>query len=351
MLDNVADGIVTAGEGGLIESFNRSARALFGYREEEVIGQPFELAMVAPEPREEFRDVSATAPRCCRPSRRRSGQADDRDARAAARTAPRLPWRWSTARCGSAIAILTLAFVRDVSERKAYTEALEHQALHDALTGLANRTLFGEHVLRLDRARPSAHDEPRAVLVMDLDGFKQVNDTLGHEHGDALLKQVAERLRGALRDTDTVARLGGDEFGILPGGRDRPGGGGGGRLEDPSRLASTAFMVTRRGRSRVARASASPCFPSTAGPPPSCCRGADAAMYVAKRSGQRPRRLRRRPRRTRRARRLALLVDLRQCIARDELVLHYQPKIDLATRAGLPASRRSFAGSTRPRVC
>ena len=111
--------------------------------------------------------------------------------------------------------ILTLAFVRDVSARKAYIESLEHRALHDDLTGLANRTLFGEQVLKaLASAKRNQHSQ--AVLVMDLDGFKHVNDSFGHDHGDTLLKQVAERLTGALREADTLARLGGDEFAISP---------------------------------------------------------------------------------------------------------------------------------------
>ena len=129
----------------------------------------------------------------------------------------------------------TIACVRDISERKAYTEALGHQALHDALTGLPNRTLFGD---RMDQAIASADraGEPRGVLVMDLDDFKQVNDTLGHDQGDNLLREVGKRVAAALRETDTVARLGGDEFGILLDGRNRPGGSGNGGLEDPAGL-------------------------------------------------------------------------------------------------------------------
>ena len=109
----------------------------------------------------------------------------------------------------------TLVCVRDISERRAHTQALEHLALHDGLTGLANRTLFSDLLSRtLASARRA--NEPRAVLMMDLDGFKHVNDTLGHDRGDTLLREVGERLVGTLRESDTVARLGGDEFAILP---------------------------------------------------------------------------------------------------------------------------------------
>ena len=109
----------------------------------------------------------------------------------------------------------TLVCVRDISERRAHTEALEHLALHDGLTGLANRTLFGDLLARTLVAAKRAN-ESRAVLMMDLDGFKQVNDTLGHDRGDTLLRQVGERLVATLRESDTIARLGGDEFAILP---------------------------------------------------------------------------------------------------------------------------------------
>ena len=173
--------------------------------------------------------------------------------------------------------------VRDISERKAHTQALEYLALHDGLTGLANRTMFGDLMSReLSTAKRNA--EERAVLVMDLDGFKNVNDTLGHDRGDTLLKQVTKRLLATLREGDTVARLGGDEFGILPTApptseRRRPS------RSKSNRYASEAFTwVMRSSTSR--RASASPLYPRHGSEAVELLHRADLAMYSAKRSGE-----------------------------------------------------------------
>ena len=107
-----------------------------------------------------------------------------------------------------------MAVVRDVTEERRFERELERMALHDGLTGLANRSLFHD---RLERALSAAerHGEPVAVLFLDLDRFKVVNDTLGHPAGDRLLERVADRLASGFREEDTVARLGGDEFGVL----------------------------------------------------------------------------------------------------------------------------------------
>src|SRR5947207_1855504 len=103
---------------------------------------------------------------------------------------------------------------RDISERKQFEEQLSHQAFHDQITGLANRALFQDRVSHA-LERQTRDGNPVAVLFMDLDDFKTINDSLGHAAGDQLLVALAERLIGRLRTADTAARLGGDEFGIL----------------------------------------------------------------------------------------------------------------------------------------
>lgn len=103
--------------------------------------------------------------------------------------------------------------MRDVSDRRALEDELRHQAFHDSLTGLANRVLFNERVDHALTRRIRSRTDV-AVLLVDVDDFKLVNDTLGHDAGDELLIQVADRTRGCLRQADTAARLGGDEFAV-----------------------------------------------------------------------------------------------------------------------------------------
>jgi diguanylate cyclase (GGDEF)-like protein/PAS domain S-box-containing protein len=323
VLDNVADGVLTVDEAGLIASANRSARALFGFADEDLIRQPFSL-LIAPETKERVDQLAAARRGPLTGGGSESRAIETRGQRSDGST---FPMEVEQGQLTLGDRTVTISFVRDVSARRAYTEGLEHQALHDDLTGLANRVLFSEHLQHALAAGRRAK-QPGAVLAIDLDGFKQVNDTFGHEYGDSLLKQVAARLVGALRESDTVARLGGDEFAIL--------------LEGPtdlSRASAVAWKLQQRCAAgfpldgKVVQVSASigiALFPQHGTTTAELLRRADSAMYVAKRSGQ-GHAICDAEHDQQMADELALIVDLRQCLARDQLVLRYQPKIDLAT--------------------
>jgi diguanylate cyclase (GGDEF)-like protein len=215
---------------------------------------------------------------------------------------------------------------RDVSERKRLEEQLTHQAFHDPLTGLANRALFRDRVSHaLAVARRRGH--PITVLFLDLDDFKTVNDSLGHAEGDRLLIGAAERFLACARSADTVARLGGDEFAILIEGAD-------GRDGLPDRLGDAMTHPFSLSGNQV-RVTASIGVATASGEDTAddLLRNADVAMYAAKRRGKgRAATFESRMYADLRER-LDLEAALGAAIERNELVLHYQPIVELKTGA------------------
>jgi len=216
--------------------------------------------------------------------------------------------------------------VQDVTERVRAEEALRHQARHDALTGLPNRALLHE---RMAAALGDEADAPRplALLLLDLDHFKEVNDTFGHEQGDALLCQVAARLRGAVRGDDTVARLGGDEFAVLLPGCDAPGAA---RVAADIRAALAAPLRVEGQALQTGASVGIALGPAHGTDGPTLLRRADVAMYTAKRA-RRGHALYEPAQDQHSAERLALVADLRAAIERGTLALHYQPQVDVAS--------------------
>jgi diguanylate cyclase (GGDEF)-like protein/PAS domain S-box-containing protein len=218
---------------------------------------------------------------------------------------------------------------RDVTERKKVEQELAYQALHDALTGLPNRTLLAD---RLQQALVSGHRRGNAVglLLMDLDRFKAINDTLGHKAGDQVLQQVAVRLATALRASDTVARLGGDEFAVV-----LPDIGG---LDEARRVATkllTAFDAPFDIDGLTIRMDASvgiTVAPLHGDDSTTLLQRADVAMYRAKATATSTAVFEEHPDNDQRER-LGLLVDLRDAIESCQLRLHYQPILDLRTDA------------------
>jgi diguanylate cyclase (GGDEF)-like protein/PAS domain S-box-containing protein len=322
VLDNVADGILTTNETGVIESINRSAQTLFGYREDEVIGRPI-AALIEPVLQGGSQNPVTSLPALLAPAPQ-AGTTETLGCRKDGSTFA-LEIEHGDLKVGDRS--LTLTFVRDISERKAHTEALAHQALHDGLTSLPNRALFTEHASQA-LASATRNNESRAILVMDVNGFKWVNDTLGHDQGDCLLKQIANRLVAATRGVDTIARLGGDEFAVLPGdAADLPTAAAMvSKLQD---VFATEFALDRQ----VVDVSASigiAMFPEHGNTPAELMRRADAAMYHAKRSGS-GHAIADNAQEELASHQLELLLELRDCVSRNELILHYQPKIQLRT--------------------
>jgi diguanylate cyclase (GGDEF)-like protein/PAS domain S-box-containing protein len=224
---------------------------------------------------------------------------------------------------------LLFSIVHDITERKRAEEQLLHHALHDALTTLPNRALFMDrlhHAIARARRHP---DEHFAVLFVDFDRFKNVNDSFGHLEGDRLLQEVGRRIGAALDPTATVARLGGDEFAILI---EEIAG-----VADATRVAErvqAAFAppVTIRGQKIFTTASIGIAVSQpTYCRPEEMLRDADTAMYRAKAQGRAQSVVFDRTMHAKVVARLQLENDLRRAIAREEFQVHYQPIVALAT--------------------
>ena len=220
---------------------------------------------------------------------------------------------------------------RDVSERKAFEQQLAHQAFHDPVTKLANRALFSDRVehalMRSTRGIPEI-----AVMFIDLDDFKTVNDSLGHTAGDEVLQEVGRRLKIAVRPTDTVARFGGDEFAVLLDGVD----GSSEAADAASRiLRALELPIEIDGKNVVPRASVGICLVGEDLETPEATellRNADVAMYMAKRDSKGSYRVFEPTMHERVVERLELRSDLQHALSLDQLELHYQPVVRLSGR-------------------
>ena len=228
---------------------------------------------------------------------------------------------------------------RDVTARKGLEEELRRQAFHDSLTGLANRALFAD---RLDHAlaRTRRFRQPLAVLFIDIDDFKTVNDSLGHGEGDQLLIAVAERLVGAVRSGDTIARMGGDEFAVLiedPAEADAP-------IAVAQRLLAALEAPFEHGAKEIfVHASVGVAASTSSGQTADdLLRDADVSMYTAKSNGKNRVEVFVPSMHEAALARLALKGDLERALERGEFAIVYQPIVNLATRrvAGVEALLR-----------
>lgn len=218
--------------------------------------------------------------------------------------------------------------VETITERKLYEEKMEHQATHDPLTGLPNRTMLHNYLQRAIQAADAGSAVP-AVVFVDLDQFKYINDSLGHQAGDSLLKTVAQRLLACVRESDMVARQGGDEFVIVLGNqRDEVS-----VTEVLQRILNSVSQPWRQdGRELNITCSLGVSrYPADGDDVETLLKNADSAMYKAKEEGRNNFQYFASTPDDQVANHLDMLVNLRHAIEHDDFELHYQPKISLSS--------------------
>lgn len=276
MVDSSADAIFGKSLEGTIISWNPAAERLYGYSALEAIGLPMTMLL----PPDQLSETAVLLERisrgdCIEHYETTHLSKDGRRIGVALTISP------VADRSGLVIGVSTIA--RDITERKRADERIRYLALHDALTGLPNRILFRERVSgAIARARRSAHQ--LAILFIDLDHFKEINDNLGHHIGDRLLQVAASRLQRCLREGDGVARLGGDEFVVdLPVITNS---------EEATAIAhkilevlSTPFMVDEHSL-QVSASIGISFYPNDGDDVESLMHAADTAMYRAKKQGR-----------------------------------------------------------------
>ena len=322
VVDSAFDPIITMTSAGNIEAFNEAAENVFGYKKEEIVGQ--QVTMLMPE---RFRELHrAGLSRYIRTGVSRLVGQRRIELVGRRKDGEEFPLELSLSEVlGSGNPLFT-AVLRDITERKRAEERLRHQAFHDSLTELPNRQLF---VDRLEQAlaRAERRESEIAVFFMDLDYFKLINDSLGHEAGDRLLLAVGERLRTCLRSEDTIARFGGDEFAVL--------------LEvvaSPSFVAQVADRIAKEleepfildGRQVFVTASIGIALDVSGRElPEELLRNADVAMFKAKGNGNCRYQVFDQSMHDQALRRLELENDLRRALEREEFIVYYQPKVSL----------------------
>jgi diguanylate cyclase (GGDEF)-like protein/PAS domain S-box-containing protein len=317
LVRHATDLITVVGADGVVTYQSPSSERILGYTPEEVVGQAF-VSLCAPADRERLRGLLDDPSRGdqlveCR-LRHCEGHLVDCEIVA-------------TDLLGDEHVKGIVLNGRDVSERKAFEEQLSHQAFHDPVTSLPNRVLFADRVQQ-GLARASRDGTGLAVVFLDLDDFKTINDSLGHAAGDEVLREVAARLVDTVRPSDTAARFGGDEFAVL-----LEGVLGAQHAADVAERILDAFdtPVVLDGKQLFVRPSIGIALADEESDPGELIRNADAAMYISKRDGKRGYRVFEATMHADVVERLELRADLQRAIDENQFELFFQPVVRLDT--------------------
>jgi diguanylate cyclase (GGDEF)-like protein/PAS domain S-box-containing protein len=327
-LDCIGDAVISTDVSGKIAFLNQVAQKMTGWTTEEAIGRPmgeaFQIVdaatrVAAPNPITRAIDKSRTGhlPLNCILIQR-----DGREIYVEDTVAPIHDREGQVT--GSVIVF------RDVSETRAMTEQIAHDAEYDSLTGLPNRLLLHDRVGQAV-AQARRHMCQTAVLFLDLDGFKHINDSLGHSTGDKLLQSIAKRLLDCVRVPDTVSRQGGDEFVVLLPEIQR--------AEDAAIAAKRMLKAVAEAHSidlldlHITTSIGVSIFPDDGEDAETLIKNADTAMYQAKENGRKSYRFFKPEMNVRAVERQSIEEHLRHAVERKEFVLYYQPKVNLKTGA------------------
>jgi diguanylate cyclase (GGDEF)-like protein/PAS domain S-box-containing protein len=324
ILESIEDGYYEVDLAGNLTFFNDSLCKIYGYSRDELIGMNNRHYM-SPETSKKTFEIFNKVYRTGEPNRIFDWEFIKKD-----KSIVNVEISVSLTKNAAGERIGFRGIVRDVSERKRSEERIRYLANYDSLTGLLNRALFRDRLTHaMERAR--RQQGIFAVLFLDLDRFKLVNDTLGHSIGDELLCETAKRIKGCLRESDTVARLGGDEFVVMLEDIQAPDGAG---MVARRVLQALARPVVVEGKEIYSSASIGiTIYPFDAQEIEGLLRNADTAMYLAKERGRNNYQFFTSEMNARAQERALLENGLRRALEREELVLFYQPRVDMRTNA------------------
>jgi diguanylate cyclase len=324
VIGSANDAIILADSKSEIISWNKGAESIFGYHEKEVLGE--NLHIIIPEQYREAHDrgikrfLSTNSSKVIGKTVELLGLKKDGD---------EIPIELSLSTWKISGETFFSGIIRDITERKRAEEKINYQAYHDELTDLPNRRRFNQ-IMEKELTKVKGSDDNLVVMLLDLDRFKVINDTLGHSIGDLLLKEVAERLHRCVKEKDLVARMGGDEFTLLMTGVKH--------IQEASVMAERIMkilekpVIINKHEIFVSTSIGIVQYPTDGQEVETLIKRADIAMYRAKEKGKSTFKFYNSSLDDQETDKIELEKDLRNAIEGDQFTVYYQPKVDIETR-------------------